>query len=190
LVKVDYDGTIIHPGVLQDFGINKAGYVIHSAIHEARSDLKSVMHTHFRDGAGISCTRDGLIPISQTSHTVGEVVYHDYEGLVVNSDEKKRLVHDLGQNNVMILRNHGLITCGKTIPEAFMMMNQLIEASKIQCSASQACLRGTDSLNLVDEELMRLTKQLASSFNKEGTGMKEICAYMRLLDKIDPSYRL
>jgi adducin len=190
LVKVDVDGTIIHPGVLEDFGINKAGYVIHSAIHEGRPDLKSVMHTHFREGAGISCTKDGLLPISQTSHTVGEITYHDYEGLAVNTEEKKRLVQDLGNNNIMMLRNHGLITCGKTIPEAFMMMNQLIEASRIQTSATSACLNGKESLIMPSDELMQLTKKLSGNFNKEGTGVKELCAYMRFLDKIDPSYRL
>lgn len=109
LVKVDVDGTIIDDPL--GLGINQAGYVIHSAIHRARPDLKAVLHTHTRDGAAVSAQRDGLLPISQHALAYySRVVYHDYEGVALDLDEQQRLVANLGDSNILILRNHGLLT--------------------------------------------------------------------------------
>ena len=111
LVKVDLDGTLVDDPT--GLGINYAGYVIHSAIHGARHDLQAVLHTHTRDGIAVSAQKSGLLPISQ--HSIGfsgRVAYHGYEGIALDLDERERLVADLGDKSVMILRNHGLLTAG------------------------------------------------------------------------------
>ena len=114
LVKVDVDGAIIDDPL--GLGINQAGYVIHSAIHRARPDLKAVLHTHTRDGAAVSAQRDGLLPISQHALAYySRVVYHDYEGVALDLDEQARLVANLGDSNILILRNHGLLTGGVSV---------------------------------------------------------------------------
>ncbi|KAL0482782.1 hypothetical protein AKO1_014239 [Acrasis kona] len=192
LVKVSLEGDIIDSGVTGDlFGINKAGYVIHSAIHESRPDVTCVMHCHFRDAAGVSCTKDGLdIDLSQTAQTVGPIVYHDYEGIAVNEEEKKRLVKDLGDANVMILKNHGILTCGKTVSQAFMLMNQLIEACRIQTKAYSNLKHGHESIVQPDKKAAEFSRMIAQKMNPQGVGVKELSAYMRLLDAKDSSFRL
>lgn len=191
LIKVDLSGTILHHGSTGDtFGINRAGYVIHSAIHEARHDIKCVMHCHFIDGSGVSCTNEGLITsLSQTSQIVGEIAYHEYEGIAVNESEKKRLVSDLGVAKVLILRNHGLVTCGASIAEACFLMYNLVTACRIQTSATSNMIRGPESIYPVNEEISKLTTKISNGFNAEGFGMRELCANMRILDRVDPGYR-
>ena len=134
LVKVDIDGTIVDDPI--GLGINYAGYMIHSAIHGARPDLQAVLHTHTRDGIAVSAQRDGLLPISQ--HSIGfsgRVAYHGYEGIALDLDERERLVADLGDKSVLILRNHGLLTVGKTIADAFLSMYTFENTCRIQIDA-------------------------------------------------------
>ncbi|MGZ5913697.1 MAG: class II aldolase/adducin family protein, partial [Reyranella sp.] len=125
LVKIDVEGEIIaKPDT--DYGINKSGYVIHGAIHKARPEVKCVLHTHTRAGIAVSAMQCGLLPLSQTSiRFVGHIGYHDYEGPAVDLDERERIVSDLGPHDALVMRNHGLLTCGPTVQQAFNTMYQL-----------------------------------------------------------------
>ena len=133
LVKVDLHGNKV---LETPHNVNPAGFVIHSAVHEARDDITCVLHTHTRSGIAVSVQADGLRPLSQTSLfpyvTLG---YHDYEGVALNDDEKPRLVADLGDRNALMLRNHGLLTVGASIADAFLLMYVLETACQIQLLA-------------------------------------------------------
>lgn len=136
LVKVDLRGNKI---LDSPHAINPAGFVIHSAVHEARQDVGCVLHTHTRAGIAVSAQADGLLPISQTSlFPYATLAYHSYEGIALNDDEKPRLVADLGDRNAMILRNHGLLTTGTTIADAFLLMYVLETACQIQIMAQSS----------------------------------------------------
>src|SRR6186997_1427371 len=137
LIKVDLDGKIISNSNA-DYGINLAGYVIHSAIHAARHDVQCVLHTHTNAGMAVSTLKCGLLPLTQTAMRWGRVAYHDFEGVVVDKDEQKRLVANLGDSEVMILRNHGLLACGITIAQAFNSIYRLERACQTQLLA-MAC---------------------------------------------------
>ena len=129
LVEVTPEGKVIN----SDSPINDTGYIIHGAIHRARKDITCVMHTHSRAGLAVSCFEDGLQPMIQDAAIFYKrVSYHDWEGMSTESEECERLSKSLGKNNVMILRNHGLLTCGTTIAEAFMLMYYLDRACKNQ----------------------------------------------------------
>src|SRR5467141_2185277 len=120
LVKVDLNGKIL---LETPYVINPAGFTIHSAVHAAREDALCVMHLHTDNGVAVSAQKNGLLPISQQSmFPLVSLAYHDYEGLALNEDEKPRLVADLGNKNYMILRNHGLLTVGRSVAEAFLSM--------------------------------------------------------------------
>src|SRR5437773_3878438 len=124
LVKIDVEGDIVWKPAT-DYGINKSGYVIHGAIHKARPDVACVIHTHTRAGMAVAAMKCGLLPLSQTSmRFVGHIGYHDYEGPAVDLDERERIVSDLGPHDALIMRNHGLPTCGATIQQAFNTMYQ------------------------------------------------------------------
>ncbi len=136
LVKVDLRGNKI---LDSPHAINPAGFVIHSAVHDAREDVGCVLHTHTRAGIAVSAQADGLLPISQTSlFPYATLAYHSYEGIALNDDEKPRLVADLGDSNAMILRNHGLLTTGTTIADAFLLMYVLETACQIQIMAQSS----------------------------------------------------
>ncbi|TCM14202.1 ribulose-5-phosphate 4-epimerase/fuculose-1-phosphate aldolase [Novosphingobium sp. PhB165] len=136
LVKVDIDGNIIGES---EYGINYAGYVIHSAIHAARDDAHYIAHFHTRDGMGASAHAEGLLPVSQRAlMIIPQLSYHDYEGVALNLDERERLVHDLGTTSQMLLRNHGTLALGSTPGEAWSRIYQLEAA----CSAQVAALAG------------------------------------------------
>jgi len=136
LVKVDLAGEKV---VDSSYPVNPAGFTIHSAVHEAREDVGCVLHTHTRAGVAVSAQKDGLLPISQISlvpyATLG---YHDYEGIALNEEEKPRLVADLGSNQALILRNHGLLTVGNTVADAFLMMYALETACQTQVMAQSS----------------------------------------------------
>ena len=129
LVEVTPEGKVIN----SDSAINDTGYIIHGAIHQARKDITCVMHTHSRAGLAVSCLEEGLQPMIQDAAIFyNRVSYHDWEGMSTESEECERLSKSLGKNKVMILRNHGLLTCGNTIAEAFMLMYYLDRACKNQ----------------------------------------------------------
>ena len=133
LVKVDAEGNKVSDS---DFPVNPAGFVIHSAVHAGRPDVGCVLHTHSKAGVAVSVQADGLQPLTQTSlFPYASLGYHDYEGVALNDDEKPRLVADLGDKTCLILRNHGLLTVGPTIADAFLMMYVLETACQIQIMA-------------------------------------------------------
>lgn len=133
LVKIDLAGNPVEPTPHQ---VNPAGFVIHSAIHAARSDAQCVLHTHTRAGCAVAAQQGGLLPVNQINlEFFNRVAYHDYEGVALNLAEQKRLVDDLGQHPVMILRNHGLLSVGPTAGRAFLRMFYLDKACQIQISA-------------------------------------------------------
>lgn len=135
LVTLDLDGNVTDPGsVSSDHeDINVTGYVIHSAIHAARPDLHCVMHSHSEYGLAVSALKEGLIPMVQDAMPFyNQVAYHDYEGMSTDIAERQRLAANLGEKKVMILRNHGILTCGATVGEAFMLMYYLERSCRTQ----------------------------------------------------------
>lgn len=187
LVKVDLDGTIVDDPT--GLGINYAGYVIHSAIHGARHDLHAVLHTHTRDGIAVSAQKDGLLPISQ--HSIGfsgRVAYHGYEGVALDLDERERLVADLGDKSVMILRNHGLLTAGVSVEHAFQQLQQLERACNIQVAAQAA---GNAELIFPPAEVVAKVEQQAKAFaSGEGPGVaRHWNALIRQLERNDTDYK-
>jgi ribulose-5-phosphate 4-epimerase/fuculose-1-phosphate aldolase len=183
LVKVDLNGDKI---LDSPYDINPAGFVIHSAVHEAREDAGCVLHTHSKAGVAVSAQASGLLPISQTSlFPYATLGYHSYEGVALNDDEKPRLVADLGDKNVMILRNHGLLTTGASIADAFLMMYLLETACQIQVMAQSS-----------GGELIQVPAPIVDGIKAQGEqvtrglgGALVWPALLRKLDRRDPSFR-
>lgn len=183
LVKVDQNGEIVQDTA---YFINPAGFTIHSAVHAARKDAGCVLHTHTRAGVAVSTQADGLLPISQIAAVVHTALaYHDYEGIALNEDEKPRLVADLGDNNFFILRNHGLLTVGETIPDAFLFMYALETACQIQVGAQSG---GGDLIPIQPRILDGMKAQVEAVLKGFG-GDLAWPALLRRLDRKDPSYR-
>ncbi|KAL2802018.1 Adducin-related protein [Aspergillus granulosus] len=192
-IKVGADGSVKHSGVTDGlFGINDAGFVIHSAIHRARPDLQSVMHCHYPSAAGVSSLKQGFLELAQTSHQVGPITYHDYQGVVIDRNEQKSLSEDMGDKNIMFLRNHGVITARPSIGAAWYLMYQLLEATDIQSHASACALGDVGNLHMPSDQTVNKTYEVMhkKDFSGAAYGLKELSAYMRLLDKIDASYRI
>ncbi|MFO1352288.1 MAG: class II aldolase/adducin family protein [Gammaproteobacteria bacterium] len=187
LVKVDINGNIIGRS---DYPVSIAGFIIHSAIHMANmADNKCVMHTHTRAGMAIAAIEEGLLPVSMASTALFDrIAYHDYEGPSLDIGERERLLAHLGDKRAMILRNHGLLVVGRTIPETFLRLYRLERACQIQLDAAAA---GT--LNLIPDAIAaqsgRDTDAFSARETNQGVGAIEFAALMRKLDKIDPSYR-
>lgn len=178
LVKIDLDGNILSKPAT-DYGINKSGYVIHGAIHEARTDVNCVIHTHTRAGMAVSAMDCGLLPLTQTSiRFVNHIAYHDYEGPAIDLDERKRLVADLGPHSAMIFRNHGLLTCGPSIAEAFNTMYQL----ELSCRAQVDAMAGGAKLVIPDESVLAKTAHLYQPGTRRPYGVLEWHAMIRLLE--------
>src|SRR5258706_8261185 len=131
LVKIDFEGRVVQDSST-GYGINHAGFVIHSAVHRGRPDVACVIHTHTPAGMAVSAMKCGLLPLTQNSMFFSGVGYHDYEGPAVDLDEQKRLVSDLGSHVAMFLRNHGLLAVGAPIPEAFITIYWLQTARRAQ----------------------------------------------------------
>lgn len=192
LLKIDADGNIKHAGVIGDLmGVNRAGWIIHGGIHMARGDTAlSVMHSHHQVFTGIAATKTGFLgDISQTSETLGDVAVHDFEGLVVDEGERTRMVRDIGDRDTLLLRNHGLITMGKSIGAAWYRMYLAARAAEIQVAAQSAASAGGGILH-PEESTKEKTREALKYFQRAGDfGTIEFTAYMRLMDKIDSSYR-
>jgi len=205
LIKVDLAGNIVdkddHP-----YSVNAAGYIIHSAVHEARDDAHCVVHTHTPAGIAVSAMEEGLLPLSQTAMRFhGHVAYHDYEGPAFNRGEKRRLVAHLGAKDAMILRNHGLLVCAPSIPQAFNLIYWLEQACRIQVQilSTQRPLHkaARKVVALTAEALsgMEITLDNEASTNPNlkrgaqkagsGYGLLEWPALLRALDRQDNSYR-
>ena len=182
LVKVNLEGQIV---MSSPYFINPAGFTIHSAVHAAREDALCVIHLHTEYGVAVSAQKNGLLPVSQQSlFALASLAYHEYEGLALKEAEKSRLVADLGDKAYMILRNHGLLTIGKTPAEAFLSMYILERACRIQILAQSA---GETLLPISDP----IIETVASQLNAVTVGQGAQLAWpglLRRLDRIDPSY--
>jgi ribulose-5-phosphate 4-epimerase/fuculose-1-phosphate aldolase len=183
LVKVDQQCNKVidspHP-------VNPAGFVIHSAVHAAREDIQCVLHTHTKAGIAVSAQKNGVLPISQQSTFVlASLAYHDYEGVAFRDDEKPRLQADLGNANFLMLRNHGLLTCGKTIADAFLSMYTFENTCQIQIAAQS----GGSELTQVNPKIVEGVGQ-AMKVQTGGLGGQFVWpSLIRKLDRIDDSYR-
>lgn len=182
LVEVTLEGEVLTPGGV----INPAGYLIHSAIHAAREDVVCVMHTHTTAGVAVSAQQRGLLPISQQALVVGRrTAYHDYEGVALMEEERVTLARDLADKDVLILRNHGLLTTGRTVGEAFWLMLQTNRACEIQIAA----MSGGEPLRLIDDEIQDLVHRQAYNFGGQPNGALDWIALRRQLDRLMPDYR-
>ena len=183
LVKVDQQCNKL---IDSPFPVNPAGFVIHSAVHEAREDAGCVMHTHTRAGVAVSAQKDGVLPISQQSTFVlGSLAYHDYEGVAFRDEEKPRLQTDLGTANFLMLRNHGLLTVGKTIADAFLSMYTFESTCQIQIGAQA----GGGELTQVNPLIV---KGVAEAMRVQTGGLGGAFAWPALIrkaDRLDPSYK-
>jgi len=181
LLRVDSAGNQLTES---PFTVNRAGFVIHSAIHAARPDVQCVLHTHTRAGVGISAQQAGLLPISQQSIVIkGSLAYHDYEGIALRDAEKPRLQSDLGTANYLMLRNHGLLTVGTTIADAFLAMYLFESACQIQIAAQAG-----GSLITIDESI-QATAEADARAQTGGIGGRFVWpALLRKLDRANPGY--
>jgi ribulose-5-phosphate 4-epimerase/fuculose-1-phosphate aldolase len=181
LVLIDIEGN---PMRETKYPVNRAGFVIHSAIHAAIADAHCVMHTHTTNGMAVACQKDGLSPTNfYAAQLHGGVAYHDFEGITVEEGEKTRLVASIGAKKAVILRNHGLLAWGPSLPEAYMTLWTLQRACDVQIAASAA-----GPLNPIRGEVF------AQTVRESGPGEKRTCddvfaAMQRLVDAKDPSYR-
>ncbi|MBT6136571.1 MAG: class II aldolase/adducin family protein [Rhodospirillaceae bacterium] len=181
LVKIDVDGN---PIMDTPYETNNAGFTIHSAVHMARHDVDCVIHTHTRAGMGVSAQKCGLLPLTQTAlRFYGRLSYHDYEGIALDLDERERLTADLGTNMAMILRNHGLLTCGRTIPEAFATIYDLEHS----CQAQLAAQVGGE-LVLPSKAVCERTAAQFHQPDADVAGQRAWAAMLRLLDRDNPGY--
>jgi ribulose-5-phosphate 4-epimerase/fuculose-1-phosphate aldolase len=187
LVKVDQHGNILYkPDCGEvDYGINRAGFVIHSAIHEAKPEVACVIHTHTWAGMALSSLECGLMPLTQTSMRFLKIGYHDYQGVVLDEREKQSLIEDLGSHNALILRNHGLLTTGNTVAEAFNAMQRLELSARTQLAA-MAC---NTKLSTVPDDVLQQTYMNYQPQTRGAFGLREWPALLRKLNRLDPSYR-
>jgi len=182
LVKVNQAGEKVSSSA---FDINPAGFTIHSAVHEARSDAHCVIHLHTSDGVAVSTQQQGLLPISQQSlFPLSNLAYHDYEGVALNPEEKVRLVADLGEANFMILRNHGLLTCASSVADAFLYMYIMQKACEVQIKAQS----GGSELTLISPQILAGIQAASKQVTKEANGDIAWPALLRKLRRTDPSF--
>lgn len=188
LVKVDARGQAVQMGstAAPAQRVNRAGFVIHSAVHQARPDLHCVIHTHTTAGIAVSAQRDGLLPISQHAlKFYGKLAYHEYEGIALDTEERERLVAALGPHKAMILRNHGLLAAGESVAAAFHEIYFLERA----CQAQVAAQAGGAALHLPAEEVrLRAARQFD---NDQASGIIDLAweAALRLVQEQGPGYR-
>src|SRR5258705_4845207 len=177
LVKIDLDGKIIDDPL--DMGVNEAGFVIHSCMHRARHEINCVIHTHTRAGVAVSAMKCGLLPISQHAMRVQpEVTYHDYEGVALYKEEQARMARDLGKTSkAMILRNHGLLSLGTTVREAFEIMYYLDAACQIQIDA---CAGGMHNVQLMSDQAAKVSYERLSMMDHPRE-QRDCPALLRLL---------
>lgn len=190
LVKTTMDGKVA-PG--SAYAYNPAGYTIHSAVLAARPDVSCVVHTHTPAGMAVSSLECGLLPMTQTSLRFhNNIAYHDYEGVALDLDERTRLSRDLGKHQAMILKNHGLLTAGRTVAEAFVLMHRL----EVSCRAQiQALSTGQKPIKLSENVLNHAAGQFNSMANPfsgaaQPFGEREWPSLCRMMDRVDPSYKM
>lgn len=185
LIKINIKGEVLDNPHADGTSINLAGYVIHSAVHASRHDVGCVIHTHSRAGMAVSAMECGLLPITQTSMRFKDIAYHDYESVAIDMDEQQRLVADLGHQDAMILRNHGLLVASPSIAEAFNAMYWL----EMACRAQVDALAGNIKLIIPSAEVVEKTHHLYQPSVRRPFGIMEWPAMRRYLDRRDASYK-
>ena len=184
LVKIDRQGKKV---VDSAWAVNPAGFTIHSAIHAARHEVQCVLHSHTLNGVAVSAQKNGVLPLSQQSiFVLQNLAYHDYEGVALRDDEKPRLVADLGKKNYLMLRNHGLLTCGRSVAEAF----QLMYTFEATCAIQVRAQAGGGELIPVQQAIIDTAMEQARLVSI-GQGPDKLIwpGLLRRLDRIDASYR-
>jgi ribulose-5-phosphate 4-epimerase/fuculose-1-phosphate aldolase len=188
LVTVDVDGKVIDDPL--GLGINPAGFTIHSAVHAARHDVLCVLHTHTVAGVAVSCQKEGLLPLNQWSmQFTDRIAYHDFEGIALDLSERERLVADLGDKFVLILRNHGLLTCGRSVGEAFKLMHNMERSCRAQLALQAS---GADILRPSHAIAVHTAGQYARGYDKlevDGQPDGEWAAFKRMLERTDADYK-
>ncbi|XP_029548179.1 alpha-adducin isoform X4 [Salmo trutta] len=188
LVKINIQGEIVDRGST-NLGVNQAGFTLHSAIYAARPDIKCIVHVHTPAGAAVSAMKCGLLPISPEALTLGEVAYHDYHGILIDEEENVLIQKNLGPTSkVLILRNHGLVSVGETVEEAFYYIHNLVTACEIQVR-TLASAGGPDNLVMLDPAKYKARPRCSehvegSTHPKWLVGEQEFEAYMRMLDNL------
>ena len=182
LVKVDAEGNKV---LETPFEINPAGFTIHSAVHMARKDAHCVMHLHTDDGVAVSAQAEGLLPITQHAMQLGELAYHDYEGVALDLDERERIVNDLGSKQCMLLRNHGTLTVGGNCADAFMAMYYLERACTMQIRA----LAGGATVNQPPQGSAAKAAEQSEVLFNGALGNLAWDALMRQMERVDPGFR-
>ena len=187
LIKVNLAGDILAKPDFGDlnYGINKAGYVIHSAVHEARPEVACVIHTHSWASMAVSALDCGLLPITQTAMRFLKIGYHEYQGVVLDDKEKESLVRDLGQGEAVMLRNHGALVVGRSVGEAFNWTHRL----ELACRSQIGAMSCATPLRPVPPEVLEETWNNYQPGTRRPYGLMEWPALLRKLDRIDPGYR-
>jgi len=184
LVKIDIRGEKVGHSPHR---VNPAGFTIHSAVHMARHDAACVIHTHTRAGMAVASLKEGLLPLNQIAlQFYGRLGTHDYEGVALDLDERERIIADLGDKSALLLRNHGLLTVGRSVAEAFQLMYYLNLACEVQIAAQST---GAELVMPSPAAREKVARQNDRTNLDEGELQLEWAAHLRLLDKIDPSYR-
>ena len=182
MLKVDLDGNKV---MQSEHEINPAGFTIHSAVHAAREDAQCVLHVHSRNGIAVSAQRDGVLPISQHSiFVLASLAYHDYEGVALDDDEKPRLVRDLGDKRFLMLRNHGLLTVGRTVAEAFVAMYMFETSCTIQVRAQA----GGGEVTAIGGAIVDGAQAQWNQVTRGTGGGLAWPALVRRLDRVNPGY--
>jgi ribulose-5-phosphate 4-epimerase/fuculose-1-phosphate aldolase len=186
LVKIDDDGNKVEPS---ECDVNSGGFAIPSAIHMARPEVQCVVHTHTIAGCAVSMQKDGLLPLNQHAlQVIGDIAYHDYEGTGRSSDERARLLADLGDRHIMVLRNHGLLIAGTSIAEAFVTTYRMERACAMQLAFQQS---GAEFNPIGDEVVRRTSNKVRTRVTSSDSNPAKLewLALLRKLDRIDPSYK-
>ncbi len=187
LIKIDTHGNILSKpdfGEL-NYGINKAGYVIHSAVHNARPEIACVIHTHSWASMAVSALECGLLPITQTAMRFLKIGYHDYQGVVLNEEEQASLLKDLGPSEALMLRNHGALVVGRSVGEAFNWMHRL----ELSCQTQLAAMACNTPFAKVAQPVLEETWNNYQPGTRRPYGLMEWPALLRKLDRLDPSYK-
>jgi ribulose-5-phosphate 4-epimerase/fuculose-1-phosphate aldolase len=183
LVKIDRSGNKLDNS---PFPVNPAGFLIHSAVHSVRHDVQCVLHVHSLNGVAVSAQREGVLPLSQQSMFVlSSIAYHEYEGVALHDEEKSRLIADLGSKSFLMLRNHGLLTVGATIADAFLAM-YIFEAA---CTIQVRALAGNKELVSIDSALVRTAQEQSRVVTGSLGGRLAWPGLLRKIDRIDASYK-
>ena len=187
LVKIDHDGEVLYKPDFGDlnYGLNKPGFILHSAVHKARPEVNCIIHTHTAAGLAVSSLACGMLPINQTAMRFLNVSYHHYMGVVLDMAEQEILVQDLGTTDAMVLRNHGLLTCGRSVGEAFNWMHRM----ELSCRAQLAAMACNTPLQPVSQQVLDETFMNYQPQTRRPFGVMEWPGLLRMLDRMDPSFR-